>query len=247
MRFSIDLSKSEKGVQLAATLGLLALFVELLIAVPAFAQFSDGIESLRTPLIPGAPNSNPYQCPMEGQAPPLGDGFAPPPVTCGQAGMEVLPPPTQVPSVPPVPGGPEGKAMVNSYAAPYLTPPPSHPAPDQGMIDSPQDFAPPPVTVTNINPGGGISGNAPTQRWGGQTTRDFGRGGSGSCVRDFGQKLTKKPDLKTTPQTCEDGPRQSAAGGGRASNLPGSQPTQDRYGNRTMFSTQRARLTIAPY
>src|SRR5262249_13159682 len=145
----------------------------------------------------------------------------------------------------------------NGYVAPYLTPPPSTEGPDPGMITNPQDFYAPPSAWVNINGGGGMpGGEAPQQRWGGQTSRDFGlnpafRGGS--ALTDFGEKLREKPDLKMTPQSSEDGPRQSAGGnsggGGRASSLPGAQATEDLHGNRSFFKGEnlRSRLTIAPY
>lgn len=114
----------------------------------------------------------------------------------------------------------------------YAPPPPSTPGYDPGMIYGPRDFYPPPVTVTNIMPGGGIAGSAPTSRWGGQTSRDFGRyKHSGTRKYEFGQGLNGG-------QTAQDGPWQT---------LPGAVPTQDRYGNRVSPRNGQGIMTIAPY
>ena len=226
----------------------------LLICLYLFGSISNAqaqyqMDTLRTPLIIGAPSAPAYTAPPEGQPPPIGDGFAPPPVTPGHRGLSPEPVPSEVSGIPLVPAGEDGKAMVNSYVAPYLTPPTEFDPTDPGIIDSPQDFSSPPVTVTQINPGGGISGSAPIQRWGGQTTRDFGRAGSGSTCRDFGQKLSQKSDLFRSPQTSQDGPRQSVSGGGRASSLPGAQSTTDLHGSRTLFKGPRLRprFTLADH
>ncbi len=246
---NIEVTGADKVLRLSNSFVLLLLVnVSLQLSLPLSASAEYGantVSTLRTPLIPTAPSSPPYASPMEGQPPPVGDGMSPAPVVGGHLGLSIPPVPSHVPGIPPVPAGPEGKAMVNGYVAPYLTPPPENPAPDPGICDPPPDFGPPPVSVTSINPGGGISGNAPTQRWGGQTTRDYGNGSSGSTCRDFGQKLSEKPDKKIMPQFSEDGPRQSTAGSGRSSNLPGAQATSVGHGNRINF--KRARLTIAPY
>lgn len=236
----------KRMVKVALTQLLSFLFVFFVFSISkAEAQYQDS--TLRTPLIVGAPSSQPYQAPMEGQAPPIGDGFAPPPVTPGHRGYSPEPVPSHVPGIPPVPAGEQGKAMVNGYVAPYLTPPTRFNPNDPGMIDSPQDFSSPPVSVTQINPGGGISGSAPIQRWGGQTTQDFGYGGrGGSTVADYGTKLQNKPDLFRTPQTSEDGPRQTVSGGGRAPSRANAQATQDLHGGRSNIpGRQRPRFTIA--
>lgn len=198
----------------------------------------------------------PYQPAPEGQPPPIGDGNTPMGINPGHAGYGIMPPPSHV-NMPQIPPGQDGKAMATSYAAPYLTPPTLYPTSDPGIIDSPQDFYQPPVSVTNINPGGGISGGAPITRWGGQTSEDHGlrsymRGG-GSQTSDFGEKLSQKPNLQKAPQFSEDGPRNQQQGqrgqASRSANLPGAQSTTDLNGNRTFFKgeNQRARLTIAPY
>lgn len=241
--------ESERQAVRLMAVSALVLGLQIALAGEASAQWNAGTQSLRTPLISGAPAAPAYVTPQEGQPPPVGDGYAPPGVTPGMMGWGPDLPASHVPNVPQVPAGEAGKAMVNAYVAPYLTPPPEHPAPDPGMVDPPPDFYPPPVSVTNINPGGGISGSAPIERWGGQTTRDYGNGGrGGSTVIDGGERLVDKP-VKVMPQSCQDGPRPSGGGRGRAASLPNAQTSQDLNGNRTLYRgpNARARLTFAPY
>ncbi|MBX9666572.1 MAG: hypothetical protein K2X93_03090 [Candidatus Obscuribacterales bacterium] len=238
---------------LAATLASIA-FVSLTGSVEAQVlnpnPSFDGDANMYFPNVESGPTSPPYTAPPEGQPPPIGDGDTPLGINPGHLGYPILPPPSHVP-MPLIPPGPEGKAAATAAAAGYLTPPTKFDATDPGIIDSPQDFGPPPVAVTNINPGGGISGDAPIERWGAQSSRDFGRGGGGSTITDFGEKLREKPDLAKMPQSSEDGPRnlnQPQKGQPRrGESLPGAQASTDLNGNRTMFSKQRARLTIAPY
>jgi hypothetical protein len=114
----------------------------------------------------------------------------------------------------------------------YVPPPTSTPGTDPGMVHAPLDFYPPPVLVTNINPGGGISGGAPITRWGGQTTRDFGfYRYRGTQTDDFGQGMVYG-------QASQDGPYQQ---------LPGAVPTQDLYGARGYARGGSTVQTIAPY
>jgi hypothetical protein len=249
----------------AATLSivcLVSIISTILLADEAKAQAPWNVNS-------GNPNTNmwlpntegyttpPYVPAQEGQAPPIGDGNAPLGINPGHLGYGIPEPASHVPGIPPVPAGQQGKDMVNGYVAPYLTPPPSTGGMDPGLVTNPQDFYAPPAAWVNINASGGMPGDqAPTQRWGGQTTRDLGRNpgfsrGFGSTCNDFGEKLREKPDLKMMPQSSEDGPRQGATGGGggRASSLPGAQATEDLHGNRSFFKGEnlRSRLTIAPY
>lgn len=203
------------------------------------------------------PAQPPYGQPIQGQPPAIGDGRMPMGTNPGHLGAPAMPPATHVP-MPAIPPGQAGKAMATSFAAPYLTPPTYYPATDPGIIDSPPDFHGPPVTVTSINPGGGINGGAPITRWGGQTSEDHGRSGGlmgrpGSSLVDFGEKLSEKRTAKQ-PQFSEDGPRNQVSPGqrgqaNRSQSLPGAQSTTDLNGNRTFFKgeNQRARLTIAPY
>jgi hypothetical protein len=208
--------------------------------------------SLRNPLIQGAPNAPAGQAPQQGSPPPIGSGDTPTGVTPGMTGTP-LPPPSAVslPPMSPLDRGPGGQ--VNSLVAPYLTPPPSTPGPDPGML--PNNGYPSAIEV-NINAGGGMPGDqAPQTRTGRQTTRDLGlKRTNGSTLTDFGQLLPDMPNLKVTPQYSQDGPRpvattQGEAGGTRSPNLAGAQTTQNLYGNRTLFrgANERARATIAPY
>jgi hypothetical protein len=94
------------------------------------------------------------------------------------------------------------------------------------------DWSRPPVTVTNINPGGGIYAMAPTQKWGGQTSTDYGRYKyRGTQKFDFGQGMWYG-------QNSQDGPYQQ---------LPGAMPTQDLYGMRGYARGGSTTQTYAPY
>lgn len=229
---------------------VLSAFVLLGSPVSALAYGeSDVLTTLKSPLIPTAPNAPSYGYVGEGQPPPIGDGFCPPPVTPGHFGAP-CPPPSAL-YVPPVMGGDKG--TVNAYAAPYLTPPPSGDW-DPGMIHESNGGAYPPATWTNINPGGGISGSAPICRWDSQKTQDHGRNinGNKSYVFDFGESPACKPDVQIMPQISQDGPRAKINGGMNGAthcpNLPNAQATAIRYGNRIPSATgQKAKFTIAPY
>ncbi len=214
------------------------------LSVPGFAQGCDLSGSprttLRTPLIYGAPNSEPFQSAPIGQPPAVGDGNSPAPVHPGMGG-----PSTLVPSIPltpansicypsyQVPFDPSTQAPAGTLGPSLWAPPPSStPGSDPGIIHSPLNFYAPPVAVVNVNPGGGISGSAPTQRWGGQTSQDFGRyKHHGTRTSDFGQFVGG--------QTSQDGPWQTRAG---------AQATQDLYGRRQPGSNgYPSTQTIAPY
>lgn len=224
----------------------------------AAGESAEFMRTLRTPLIQGAPNGAPNQCPAQGQPPAIGDGSRPAGVTYGQGYYNPELPASHVSNVPLTMGGIEGKCMVNSAVQPYLRPPTQNNGCDPGMLDTPPDFYQAPATVTNICPQGGIQGDAPTQRWGGQTTRDYGT--SVKCKKettstnDFGQRLLDKPDLYATPQCAEDGPRASYGASDntslrRAPNRPMAQTTTDRQGNRTLFKgpNYRSQSTLANY
>lgn len=197
--------------------------------------------TLRTPLIYGAPSASPFEEAPEGQPPAIGDGSTPAGVNPGMGG-----PPTLLPAVPTTPAN---NICYPSYQIPYspaeqsypgefgpntwAPPPPSTPGSDPGIIHAPLDFYRPPARVVPVNPGGGISGSAPTQRWGGQTTADFGRYKyEGKRRYDFGQGMYG--------QTSEDGPCQVR---------PGAVPTQDLYGRRLRYGPTGGTniQTIAPY
>ncbi len=193
--------------------------------------------TLRTPLIQGAPSAPPNVQAPEGQPPPVGDGSTPAPVVPGNTG-----PPTLLPSQSYMPGGLGSQSFTlpfnpaSTYApgefgpSQWVPPPASTPGGDPGSFPGPRDFYPPPVGQGSVGPGGGIVGSAPTQRWGGQTSRDFGRyKHEGTRKFDFGQQLTG--------QTSQDGPWQTR---------PGAVPTQDLYGRRTPQNGSGI-MTLAPY
>lgn len=228
-----------------------------LVAAVFFNGFAIAVQaqSLRSPLIPGAPNAAAGQAAPEGAPPPIGSGYAPMGVTPGMQGMYNPPPPSDVPLPPMSPLDRGSGGGVNSMVAPYLTPPPSTPGADPGMLPQSMNGNSPAAIEVPINPGGGFPGDqAPQSRSGRQTTRDLGLKRYGSSLSDFGEKLSQKPDLKMQPQTSEDGPRymqssQGPAGSSRSSNLAGAQTTQSLYGNRTLFKgpNLRARATIADH
>lgn len=235
---------------------LVALSVVLL-AGKAHAQvwssnYTNNDTSMWYPNVDQGPALPAYTPAPEGQPPPIGDGYIPMGTNPGHLGAPLLPPPSHVP-MPLIPPGMEGKAAATAAAAGYLTPPTRYEATDPGSIDAPQDFYQAPVAVTNINPGGGIQGDAPIQRWGAQTTEDHGRPYGGSSSTDFGEKLSEKQNLQKMPQFSQDGPRNKASQGQRGSNnrpanIPGAQSSTDLNGNRSSRKDgQRARLTIAPY
>ncbi|MDX2107541.1 MAG: hypothetical protein SFY67_14165 [Candidatus Melainabacteria bacterium] len=224
----------------------------------ASGESAEFMRTIRTPLIQGAPNGAPNQCPAQGQAPATGDGSRPAGVTYGQGYYNPEYPATHVNNVPLTMGGIEGKYMVNSAVQPYLRPPTQNNGCDPGMLDTPPDFYQAPATVTNICPQGGIQGQAPTNRWGGQTTRDYGTGirckKETSSTNDFGQRLQDKPDLYATPQCAQDGPRTDYCATDNSSlrrgpNRPNAQTTTDRQGNRTFFKgpNYRSQSTLANY
>ncbi len=197
--------------------------------------------TLRTPLIEGAQSTPPLMQAPEGQAPPVGDGAVPAGVTPGMGGG-----PTLLPAMPTTPANqidypsytipfdPSEQSMPGQYGpSTWAPPPPSTPGCDPGMIHAPMNFYRPPVSVVPINPGGGISGCAPTQRWGGQTTADFGRYKyQGKRAYDYG--------CEQWGSTAEDGPCQTR---------PGAVPTQDLYGRRypCRNNSEPTIQTIAPY
>lgn len=213
----------------------------LSIAPAAFAQGCDlsgsPQSSLRAPLVLGAPSAPPYVQAPEGQPPAIGDGSTPAPVVPGHTGA-----PTLIPSQTYMPGGIGQQSYMlpfnpaSAYApgefgpSQWVPPPASTPGADPGPIPGPRDFYPPPVGIGSVAPGGGIVGGAPTQRWGGQTSRDFGRyKHEGTRKFDFGQGMPG--------QTSQDGPWQTR---------PGAVPTQDLYGRRTPDRGSGI-MTLAPY
>lgn len=240
--------KSRRTTTRKASMALAAI-AALVLGAPVLAYGeSDMITTLRDPLIPNVPNGPAWSDAPLGDPPPVGSGSVPMPVTPGDYGS-----PFAVPSV--IPGMPlengGDKNPVNSAVAPYLTPPPSTEGQDPGSINGSSGGygLQAPVSWTNINSAGGISGNAPTTRWGGQTTTDYGKPNNvrpySSSLRDFGQKLTDKPDLYRAPNYSQDGPK--PRGSAQVINGQYGQTTTDLYGQRVLFKDQRQVQTIAPY
>lgn len=222
---------------------IVAAFVNAALCNSAFAQCDlsgSPNSTLRTPLIYGAPSSQPMQQPMEGQPPAIGDGSVSCGVTPGHTGASTLLP--SVPRMPAnsinypsyqIPFSPGAEYAPGQYGqSQWVPPPPSTPGYDPGNFSGPQDFYSPPVSVVNINPGGGISGSAPTQRWGGQTTRDFGKYKyQGKRAYDWGQQLY-------AGSTSYDGPCPQFQGS----------TVQDLYGRRQpCTSAYGSTQTIAPH
>lgn len=228
---------------------LLASSLIVLTALPAVGQGCDlsgsPMTSLRTPLVCGAPSSAPNTIAPNGQPPAFGDGAIPAGVNPGMGGPSTLLPYNTVTPV-------SNVGAYSSYVVPFspatqsfpgqlgpstwAPPPPSTPGYDAGLVHAPLNFYPPPVSVVGVAPGGGLYGSAPTQRWGGQTTRDFGyyrneKGPGASRRYDFG--------IEQIGSTSQDGPWQTR---------PGAVPTQDLYGRRFPMRTGNPIVqTIAPY
>lgn len=196
---------------------------------------------LRTPLVNGTSFGYPFVSVPSDAPPAPGDGACPAPVHAGMTG-----PPTLIPSNPDyptdhlgtptytLPHNPASTHMPGQYGPSLVgvPPPPSTPGCDPGMVFSKPDYYAPPVAVTNIYPGGGIPDVAPTQRWGGQTSTDFGRYKyRGSRSYDWGQGAR-------WGQFSTDGPYQG---------LPGAVPTQDIYGMRGCTQAGGTTFTYAPY
>lgn len=215
-----------------------------LAAQAAFAQgcnlAGSPSKTLRSPLIYEAPSTPPGVKAPDGPRVAPGDGRTPNPVVGGHTGAPTLLP--YIPRTPvsntgcgnqyTVPFDPSATHMPGQFGADtYAPPPPSTPGADPGYLPGPRDFYAPPVSVTNINPQGGISGSAPTQRWGGQTTTDFGRYKyQGTRTNDFGQG-------QYMGSTSQDGPSQTRSG---------AVATQDLYGNRSPRGGSGI-MTYAPY
>jgi hypothetical protein len=222
------------------------------LTVAAYAQYSGTsyTSSLRNPLIQGAPNAQANQAPQQGPVEIPGDGPTPVGVTPGMTGTD-NPPPSDV-SVPPMSA--LQHFQVSALVQPYLTPPPSTPGADPGMLPPLLDGIQQDAAIVNVNQGGGLPvGQAPTKRRQGQMTADYGlTKTNGSQLDDFGQLLPNMPNLATTPQYTQDGTRAVMSGGmtgvNRSPNMTGAQETQDLYGFRQQFDgSTRPIMTIAPY
>jgi hypothetical protein len=84
------------------------------------------------------------------------------------------------------------------------------------MLPGPLDFYPPPAAIVNINPDGGIEGSAPTQRWGGQQSHDYG--------------LYRHRGTQTDDMAQEEQGNDTYDGGAHA--RASASDTQDLYGSR---------------
>jgi hypothetical protein len=217
--------------------GLGAALTICLVSPQAWSQ-GQGNTTLRNPIIPGAPTAAPYEQVQEDRPPPPGDGDTSAPVTPGMEG-DPIPPPSDI-QLPP--SSPLEPPQVD------VPPPPSTPGEDPGLLPGTTSGYKPPALETNVNPQGGLSGDAPTHKWGGQTSHDYGlKRTKGSQTTDFGQPL--KQVAAVQPFQSEDGPRPLGSNGAPTQpNLAGAQQTTDLYGNRTLFKgNQHAVMTIAPY
>lgn len=209
---------------------------------------SDMMTTLRDPLIPGVPNASDWQMAPLGDPPAMGSGDIPPAVTAGDYGAPFAPA-SQVPGMPLQVGG--DKEPVNAAVSPYLVAPSSTEGQDMGSINGSSGGygLQAPVALVNINSNGGMSGSAPTQRWGGQRSYDYGKPANvrpySSALTDYGQRLIDKPDLHAYPVASEDGPK--TRGSARVINGQYGQTTQDLYGQRVLFKDQRQVQTVAPY
>lgn len=272
--------QTEKIAVSMSAMGLLAVFACL--AVPrANAEYQGGMgtSTLRSPLIQSAASYPPNVSPDPGAPPAPGDGQQQPPaVTSGMTGDPTLLP--WVPSVPSnnasvqnsqinLPFDPSIKSDPKEFGkmlAPYIPAPPSTLGQDPGLVPTNVNGFKPPAAAVNINPQGGISGQAPIKRWQGQTSRDLGLYQSernanklGSQYTDFGQKLETLPSLTqrgVNPFVSQDGPRvatypgQMDAASNRQPNLPNAQATHDLYGQRQKFKLNpplSSVMTIAPF
>jgi hypothetical protein len=106
-----------------------------------------------------------------------------------------------------------------------IPPPPSTPGCNPGNLTPNNSGYQPPAIDVNVPAGGGSLGadQAPTKKWGGQTTKDFGRNinlSKSSGVSDFGVLLQNAPGLARTPQYSQDGVRPTNYGLTQMTALP---------------------------
>jgi hypothetical protein len=158
------------------------------------------VETVRTPLIDGAPSSAPFVPAPEGQPPAIGDGSTPVGVNPGVLGSPVTLLPW-VPTIPanqinnstsgiPLPINPAVQSppgVLGPALTPFIPAPPSTPGPDPGSMQAPMGFWNPAQEI-NINPMGGLPGtggyytSVPTQRRGGQETHQYSYRGRNSVL-----------------------------------------------------------------
>lgn len=155
--------------------------------------------SLGDPLITGAGSSPPFTTAPEGQPPAIGDGITPTGVIPGHGGPSTLLP--WVPSIPanhieqgtsgiPLPISPAIAAppgILGPLLTPFIPNPPSTPGADPGNLSAPVGSYNPARNI-NVLPQGGIPGTGgyctsiPTQRRGGQETRQYELRGRNSSL-----------------------------------------------------------------
>lgn len=220
--------------------------------------------TLRDPLIQGAIETAPQGVAPTPLPPPPGDGPTPLPVTPGIGTPNYEPWVTNIPadtygisssavSLPANPSTTAAPGQLAQQVGGSIPPPPSISSTSLPMVTPDNAGYNPPASIVPINPQGGLGADtAPTQKWGGQTTRYFITPVfQGSTVTDFGQPLTQKPDLAKTPAESQDGPRPmvpltSSLTVRRLPQLPGAQQTTD-TGFRVQFKPQQQLQTIVPY
>ena len=222
-----------------------------------------GTETVRDPLVSGAPWRPAGQVVPESFPPPPGSGDVPKPINPGQMGM----PPTYEPWIERIPANQidQPNSQVNlPFRPPDALPPgaagrmgnppapPSTPGADPGMLSMPSTGA-----IVDVPAGGRYPDDrAPTTKRPGQTTRDFGLPRSManrramSNLSDFGERIEKKPPA-VPPNYSEDGARPVAPRG------QAPQVTHDLYGTPMLSKTREGlpgpmgqlnpMTTIAPY
>jgi hypothetical protein len=219
----------KQAKQLLRSIPMAAFTLALVIstASAALAQYYDdgpGTTTLRTPLIPGAYNAPVGGQPVTPDLPPPGCGPTPYPVTPGMSG-DPGPEPwvTNIPSntapwnintaitLPLTPTDTTEPGQFNQYVGSSIPNEPSTPGTDPGMFYTKTGGNAPPAVLVPLNSDGSLPGDqAPQQKWGGQTTTDFGRNywnGQDSQLYDFGQKLSVNPNVAKQPQESQNGPR----------------------------------------
>jgi hypothetical protein len=198
-------------------------------ASPALAQTyidpgtaSQPTTTLRDPLVTGAYNTAVQGTPMTPMLPPPGSAGDPTQVTPGMtddAGYEpwvqYIPANTSgitdsYVSLPLTPATATAPGDFNTQVGSSIPPEPSTPGNDPGILAPNNSGYTPPaqqITITSTTP---PTDTAPTQKWGGATTKDYGTNlqiSSSSRVYDFGQKLSQNPNVAQQPQDSQDGPR----------------------------------------
>ena len=201
---------------------IISAMAALVLSSAGTAAFAQATTTLRDPLIPGALYTGPDATPITMPPPPPGQGsyVAAPAGMTGSPGYE--PWVTNIPAdtinassytvtLPVSPSTALAPYAFRQQVGSSIPFPSSTPGSDPGEL--PKDLAgyQPPAKVIPVPADGSMPADtAPTTKWNGQTSKDYGRNtlsGQYSGLYDFGQKLTQKPDLAKTPQESQDGPR----------------------------------------